>query len=262
MLGACVGRYEARDHGLAQPYTSAVVTPDGRWLDLGARSDAERAALVGRQVAVHGARAADAIAVTAIEPHGELVLEDPLPLDVAGPRAEVEVVETSLEMFEDRAPPLATVPAPAGVAVLTAAASVRYYRFLYDAVGAPWHWWNRKRWSDDQLAAHLARPAIELHVLHERGAPVGFVELDRTAAATCEIAYFGLVPEATGRGLGRWFLAWSVHAAWRDPTLARLWVHTCTLDGPAALPTYRRIGFVAFKHDRFRQVIALGAPPC
>ena len=262
MIGAWTGRYEARDHGVEQPWTSALVTDDGTWLELPGRDDDERAALLGRQVTVHGARAGAALAATAVAPHGPLPVEDPVPLEARGRRTEVEVLEISLAMDADRAPPLATVPAPAGVAVITAAASVRYYRYLYDAVGGPWHWWNRKRWSDAQLEAHLGAPAIEVHVLHDHGTPVGFVELDRSAAATCEVAYFGLVPEATGRGLGRWFLTWSIHAAWRDPALARLWVHTCTLDGPAALHTYRRQGFVAYKHDRFRQVIALGASSC
>lgn len=265
MTSALDGRYEARDHGPDRPWTSALATADGAWFELPDRPDAERDALLGRDVTVHGTIAGTTIVDATVSARGELDDEPLVPPSVPGPRTPVEVLETTLAMTSDRAPPLAAVPAPPGLAVITAAPSVRYYRFLYDAVGAPWHWWNRKWWDDAKLAAHLARPGIELHVLHEHGVPVGYLELDRTVATQCEIGYFGLVPEATGRGLGRWFLTWAIHAAWSDPALARLWVHTCTLDGPAALPTYRRAGFTACKHDRYRTATlaaSLGEPPC
>jgi GNAT superfamily N-acetyltransferase len=58
-----------------------------------------------------------------------------------------------------------------------------------------------------------------------------------------EIGYFGLMPHAIGRGLGRWLLGEAIRDAWcGDPT--RLWLHTCTLDHPAALPNYLKAGFV------------------
>ena len=56
------------------------------------------------------------------------------------------------------------------------------------------------------------------------------------------IAYFGLVPEFIGRGLGRFFLDWAVDRAW-DLGHARVRVQTCDLDHPAALPNYERAGF-------------------
>lgn len=254
-LDAWRGRYEAVDHGVGQAWTSALRGDDGAWLALLDRPDDERDRLRGRQVEVRGVRDGDAVQAAAVVAIGELELDDPVPPEQPGGRRAVEVVETSLEMHADRAPPLSTLTAPADAAVLTVAASPRYYRYLYDAVGAAWHWWNRKRWSDEQLAAYLALPGVEVHVLHERGVPVGYAELDRRDGASCELVYFGLVPEALGRGLGRWFLTWTIHAAWRDPSLRRLWVHTCTLDGPAALDTYRKAGFTAFRHTRFRSCI-------
>lgn len=247
MIADHEGRYEARDRGLAQPWQIAIVADDGTWHDLGSRPDAEREACVGRRVAVRAG---------AVTPVGALRRVDPLPLEATGPRAEVEVVEVSLEMSRDQAP--APAPPPPGAAAARVQASVRFYRYLYDAVGAPWHWWDRKRWSDDQLAARLADPRIEIHVATEHGTPIGYAELDRSEPASCELSYFGLVPEATGRGLGRWFLGHAITAAWADPALARLWVHTCSLDGPAALHTYRRLGFVAFRHDRYQQAILAG----
>lgn len=246
------GRYEARDHGVDQPWHAAIVGDDGAWHELGPRPDEERQALVGRRVALRDG---------AITPVGALRRLDPLPLEARGPRAEVEVLEVSLEMARAQAP-TTPPPPPPGAAAAPVHATVRFYRYLYDAVGAPHHWWDRKRWSDARLEAWLADPRIEIHVATEHGAPIGYAELDRREPASCELAYFGLMPEATGRGLGRWFLGHAIAAAWADPALARLWVHTCSLDGPAALHTYRRLGFVAYRHDRFYQaIIAPGTTP-
>lgn len=183
----------------------------------------------------------------------ERPIEDGIPAGLTGPRRIVDVTTTHLEMERDRAPEVA---APPGAIVMTAQPpSVPFYRWLYDAVGAPWHWYDRKRLSDAQLAAIVQHPRVEVHVAYERGSPVGYVELDRREPAATEVAYFGLVPHAIGRGLGRWLLAWGVHAAWRDPALRRLWVHTCSLDGPAALPTYERMGFKVFHVTTHQQYI-------
>ena len=55
-----------------------------------------------------------------------------------------------------------------------------------------------------------------------------------------EVAYFGLLPAFHGHGLGGFLLT---HALRRGFELApRVWLHTCTLDGPAALPNYRARG--------------------
>ena len=60
--------------------------------------------------------------------------------------------------------------------------TLEYYRFLYDAVGRPWHWDGRKKLSDEELARIIHDPADEVHVLYAEGVPVGFAELDRRLA--------------------------------------------------------------------------------
>ena len=55
-----------------------------------------------------------------------------------------------------------------------------------------------------------------------------------------EIAYFGLLPAFHGRGSGGALLE---HALRRGFELGdRVWVHTCTLDGPHALANYQARG--------------------
>ena len=57
-----------------------------------------------------------------------------------------------------------------------------------------------------------------------------------------ELAYFGVVPEAVGTGAGRWLMDRAVELAFAKRP-RRFWVHTCTLDHPAALGFYLRSGF-------------------
>ena len=70
-------------------------------------------------------------------------------------------------------------------------------------------------------------------------------------AATGNLAYFGLMPEAVGQRLGYFFLYHAVMNAWLRP-ISKLLVNTCTLDHPRALPLYQRMGFVPYsREDRY-----------
>ena len=126
--------------------------------------------------------------------------------------------------------------------------AVSFYRRLYDAVGADWDWYVRRRLSDDALAAIVHDDAVEVHVLHVRGVPGGFVELDRRIEGEVEIAYFGLTPDWIGRGLGSALLGWALETAWGYGP-RRVWLHTCSLDHPKALGVYRRAGFEVYDRE-------------
>lgn len=144
----------------------------------------------------------------------------------------------------------AATPPELGVTVVRAESpTVSFYRYLYRTVGEPWLWYERNALSDEELSAAITAPGIELHVLWVRGVPAGYVELDCKAAKQTQILYFGLVPEFIGRGLGRFFLDWAVDRAFSRP-IGRLWVHTCSLDHPRALDTYRRAGFREYDRER------------
>ena len=80
------------------------------------------------------------------------------------------------------------------------------------------------------------------------GTPAGYFELDGPPGGDVEIAYFGLLPSFVGRGLGGWLLTAAVERAWRrNPR--RVWLHTCSLDHPAALANYRARGFRLVKEE-------------
>ena len=64
------------------------------------------------------------------------------------------------------------------------------------------------------------------------------------------MAYFGLAPGSIGRGMGKHLLSCAVRDAWAlGPS--RVWLHTCTLDHPNALPNYRARGFVPYKSEQY-----------
>ena len=72
------------------------------------------------------------------------------------------------------------------------------------------------------------------------------IELDFGEASQCLIRFLGVVPELAGQGHGRWLFAQTLALAWR-PGVTRVHVNTCTLDHPAALPSYLKAGFRAYK---------------
>lgn len=164
--------------------------------------------------------------------------------------AKVEVVRTYVEMRS--AGSYARLPAPPdGVGVRALARDdTAGYRRLYRGVGEDYHWVDRLVWSDEQLRAHLARPDIEVHVLEVSGEEAGWYELAAHPDGSIEIVYFGLLPSFHGRGLGRYMLTEAVARAWAARP-QRVWLHTCTLDGPAALPNYIARGFTAYRQERY-----------
>ena len=163
----------------------------------------------------------------------------------------VDVVRTYLEM---RAPDaLRPASAPSGVRAHVERLThptVDEYRALYRAVGADYHWRDRLAWDDERLAAWLADPAVSLWVLDVDGQRAGYFEQRRDGDAV-EIVYFGLTPPFIGRGLGKFLLTRAVEEGWRQPGVSRLWLHTCTLDDPAALPNYLARGFVETRREHY-----------
>jgi hypothetical protein len=154
-----------------------------------------------------------------------------------------------LEMF---ARPEQVVPPPRdGLAVVHAKKPpVVYYRFLYDAVGREYDWTSRKKLSDAELAVLLNDPRLEVHGLMVDGVPAGFAELDRRTEGEIELVQFGLTGAFLGQGLGKYSLQWTTDKAW-SYSPKRFWLHTCTKDQPAALPSYLKAGFAIYK-ERLR----------
>lgn len=130
-----------------------------------------------------------------------------------------------------------------------------WYRDLFRRIGAEWLWRSRLAMTHEELAAILEHPDDEVYVLDVGGQQQGLLELDFRVPGECELAFFGLAAAAQGRGAGRWLMNRALECAWARP-IRRFWVHTCTLDHPAALEFYQRSGFHAYA----RQIEILDDP--
>jgi GNAT superfamily N-acetyltransferase len=164
------------------------------------------------------------------------------------PMPPVRVTRTYLEMSTpDDLRPAAT-PDPTLRLERVDQCPVSFFRYLYAEVGRAFHWIDRLLWTDDRVREHLADSMVTLWLLSWRGAPAGYFELKRYEDGSCEIAYFGMLPEFTGRGWGKYLLTRAVQVAW-ETGASRVWLHTCTLDHPAALPNYLRRGFKRVREE-------------
>lgn len=137
------------------------------------------------------------------------------------------------------------------------------YRALFRRVGARWLWYSRLAMSDAALLTIIRDPAVEVYAaVDPRGIEIGMLELDFRHAGAAEIGYLALVTELAGQGHGRWLMAEALARAWR-PGIERVWLHTCTLDHPSALPFYRAQGFHAVKRtiETFPDPRVLGLLP-
>jgi GNAT superfamily N-acetyltransferase len=134
---------------------------------------------------------------------------------------------------------------------------LHFYRYLYETVGAPWAWVDRRWMGDAELASHVQHKEVEVHVGTLEGVPFGFFELDARTPGSIELAYFGLMPEFVGRGVGLALLEAAVARAWDWAgslgNVSRVWVHTCSLDHPRALEVYRRAGFTVFETEEHEE---------
>ena len=115
-------------------------------------------------------------------------------------------------------------------------------RRLYAEVGGPWQWFDRLPWDEERWRLRRSSaPRSRRWLVTERSVTAGYAELERAGDAI-EIAYLGLLPGFEGRGLGGLLLTAVTRRAW-ELGPRRVWLHTCSLDSPAALPAYERRGF-------------------
>ena len=152
---------------------------------------------------------------------------------------------TYLELLERPAGRLVPAPLDKLALMRAEACTVSFYRYLYDTVGEPWLWYERRVIDDAELSAQIHRPTIEIFVLHVRGVPAGYFELDTAAPHETKLCYFGLIPDFIGRRLGPYLLQAAIDRAWSRP-LGRFWLHTSTFDHPKALSIYQRAGLVVY----------------
>jgi GNAT superfamily N-acetyltransferase len=135
----------------------------------------------------------------------------------------------------------------------------KFNREMYFKVGEKWEWIDKRPWTDEQWKDYANDPMLRTFAGYSGDELVGYFELHRSSAARhtshvtrhaddIEIAYFGLLPDFIGRGLGGALLTSAIENAWNwSPTPSRVWVHTCNRDHPNALANYQAHGFKIYK---------------
>lgn len=163
-----------------------------------------------------------------------------------------EVITTYLQMSALNK----LVPAPINDPEFTVREAVerqgQLNRALYLLVGEQWGWIDKLGWSDLDWKRYAADEQLRTFVASLRGATAGYYELRRDGAQAVEVAYFGLAPDFIGRGLGGALLTDALRRAWSWDA-QRVWLHTCTLDHPAALRNYLARGMQVYDR-KTRQV--------
>ena len=161
------------------------------------------------------------------------------------PVGKVAAVVTYLEMHDPPSPARASGHATAG-RLDAIADDLARYRALYRRIGEPWLWFSRLAMPEAELRAILVNPEVDAFALTRGGRDIGLLELDFRTKGECELSFLGLVPEAIGSRAGRFLIESAIARAFARP-VRRLWVHTCSLDHPAALGFYLRAGFMPYR---------------
>ncbi|MDZ7290265.1 MAG: GNAT family N-acetyltransferase [candidate division KSB1 bacterium] len=163
------------------------------------------------------------------------------------PSGKIKTLITYLEMREP--PPRELKPPRLDILIMQAVCpTASFYRYLYNTIGGPWLWYERRQLSDEKLCEIIQNPKVEIYVLYVNGVPAGYAEIDRRQEPDIELAYFGIMPEFLGQQLGPFLLKWIIDKVWSYQP-ARFWLHTCDLDHPKALALYRQAGFVPYKQE-------------
>ena len=160
-------------------------------------------------------------------------------------------VTTTVTHLEMKRPPPRLPPQPVGnrlALMRTEPMPLHFYRYLYDTIGEKWAWVERRGLSDADLAARVQKTGIEISVLYGNGAPAGYFELNFAELPVVDLVYFGLFPEWTGKGVGSWLLGCAVSEAFSRGA-EKITLNTCTLDHPAALPSYQKMGFEPVRQE-------------
>lgn len=167
----------------------------------------------------------------------------------------LKYVPTRTWHLEMRKPPEKEIHFPEGFHVLPfEGKDSDEYLKIYKAVGGKYNWFDRLLMPAESLRSVLEAATTHIYFLMKDDEPAGFVELNTAVEGEVEIVYFGIAAQFTGLKAGSPFLLWAVNRAWEEP-VERVWLHTCDLDHPAALPLYQKAGFVVYKEETVLQPV-------
>lgn len=153
------------------------------------------------------------------------------------------VVITYLELVEPDPVLPPSHPAPEGFSTRVVR-DPDVNRDMYRRIGADYQWVDRLPWSDERWASYADR--VETHLVEYGRRTAGYFELELDSPESAKIALFGLLGEFHGMGLGGHALTAALTRA--RELRPRVWLTTCSLDGPHALPNYQARGMRPYRN--------------
>ena len=126
-------------------------------------------------------------------------------------------------------------------------------KFFYKNVGKKHRWIDRLTWSDLDWIKYISDPNVETFFLKVKEDLAGYFELIfHSDTLEVEIAYFGLLEEYHNKKLGAYLLSLAIKESFKKKNIARVWVHTCTLDHDNALKNYLARGMTIYKKETIK----------
>ena len=122
-------------------------------------------------------------------------------------------------------------------------------KFFYKNIGKKHKWVDRLIWTEDQWIKYVSNKNVKTFVLKSKKDLVGFFELIiHYEKKEVEIAYFGILEEYQNKKLGSYLLSDAIKKSFQE-NVARVWLHTCSLDHKNALNNYLSRGMKIFKTE-------------
>jgi GNAT superfamily N-acetyltransferase len=120
-----------------------------------------------------------------------------------------------------------------------------YLKIYYDIGGRDWQWTERIILNSKQLKSKLEESYRHIYYFYIDSNLIGYFELDFSKEEV-EIVYFGLLPTAIGKGLGKTMMNHAFNIIYQN-NHNKVMLHTCSADSPMALPFYKKMGFEVYK---------------
>ena len=125
-------------------------------------------------------------------------------------------------------------------------------KFFYKNIGKKHKWIDRLIWSEEQWIKYVSNKKVKTFVLKNKKNLVGFFELIiHSEKKEVEIAYFGILEEYQNKKLGSFLLSDAIKKSFQE-NVARVWLHTCSLDHKNALNNYLSRGMKIFKSENVK----------
>lgn len=120
-----------------------------------------------------------------------------------------------------------------------------YLKIYFEIGGRDWQWTERILLSKRKLIKKLNESFREIYYYYSENNLLGYFELDFSKEEV-EIVYFGLLPDAIGKGAGKAMMN-SAFDIIKKHNRKTVMLHTCSGDSPQALDYYKKMGFEVFK---------------